>query len=70
MINRIISRTSIPLTGDRRKPGRRVVSPRDLLKSALAAVLGYGKMAQKKLLNMLRVKDAMSEPTIVLSPRP
>jgi CBS domain-containing protein len=45
-----------------------VVSPRDLLKSALAAVLGYGKMAQKKLLNTLRVKDAMSEPAIVISP--
>jgi hypothetical protein len=39
-----------------------VVSARDLLKSALAAVLGYGEMAQKKLLNTLRVKDAMSEP--------
>jgi CBS domain-containing protein len=45
-----------------------VVSPRDLLKSALAAVLGYGEMAQKTLLNTLRVKDAMSEPAIVISP--
>jgi CBS-domain-containing membrane protein len=45
-----------------------VVSPRDFFKSVLAAVLGYGEMAQKKLLNTLRVKDAMSEPAIVISP--
>jgi hypothetical protein len=48
--------------------GGEVVSPRDLSKSALAAALGYDEIARKKLLNTLRVKDAMSEPAIVISP--
>jgi CBS domain-containing membrane protein len=45
-----------------------VVSQRDLFKSALAAALGYGEMAQKKLLKTLRVKEVMSEPAIIISP--
>jgi CBS domain-containing protein len=45
-----------------------VVSQRDLFKSALAAALGYGETAQKKLLKTLRVKEVMSEPAITISP--
>jgi CBS domain-containing protein len=45
-----------------------VVSQRDLFKSALAAALGYGETAQKKLLKTLRVKEVMSEPAIIISP--
>src|SRR4030095_9490356 len=39
-----------------------VVSQRDLFKSALAAALGYGETAQRRLLKTLRVKEVMSEP--------
>jgi CBS domain-containing membrane protein len=45
-----------------------VVSQRDLFKSALAAALGYGETAQKKLLRTLRVKEVMSEPPVTISP--
>jgi CBS domain-containing protein len=45
-----------------------VVSQRDLFKSALAAALGYGETAQRRLLKTLRVKEVMSEPPIVVSP--
>jgi CBS domain-containing protein len=45
-----------------------VVSQRDLFRSALAAALGYGENAQKRLLRTLRVKEVMSEPAITISP--
>jgi CBS domain-containing protein len=45
-----------------------VVSQRDLFKSALAAALGYGETAQKKLLKTLRVKEVMSEPAVTIAP--
>jgi len=45
-----------------------VVSQRDLFRSALAAALGYGENAQKRLLRTLRVKEVMSEPAITVSP--
>jgi CBS-domain-containing membrane protein len=56
----------LPVIDESRVGG--VVSPRDLFKSALAAALGYGEIARKKLLNTLRVKDAMGELAIVISP--
>jgi len=56
----------LPVIDESRVGG--VVSPCDLFKSTLAAALGYGEIARKKLLNTLRVKDAMSEPAIVISP--
>ena len=45
-----------------------VVSQRDLFRSALAAALGYGENAQKRLLRTLRVKEVMQEPAITISP--
>jgi CBS domain-containing protein len=45
-----------------------VVSQRDLFRSALAAALGYGENAQKRLLRTLRVKEVMREPAITISP--
>jgi CBS domain-containing membrane protein len=45
-----------------------VVSQRDLFRSALAAALGYGEKAQKRLLRTIRVKEVMSEPAITVSP--
>jgi CBS domain-containing protein len=45
-----------------------VVSQRDLFRSALAAALGYGENAQKRLLRTIRVKEVMSEPPITVSP--
>lgn len=46
-----------------------VVSQRDLFRSALtAAVLGFGKRAQKAILHTLRVKEVMSEPAITVPP--
>ena len=56
----------LPVIDESRVSG--VVSPRDLFKSALAAALGYGEIVRKKLLNTLRVQDAMGEPPIVISP--
>jgi CBS-domain-containing membrane protein len=56
----------LPVIDESRVGG--VVSPRDLFKSALAAALGYGETAQKKLLKTLRVKEVMSEPAIIISP--
>ena len=45
-----------------------VVSQRDLFRSALAAALGYGENAQKRLLRTIRVKEVMSEPPMTVSP--
>jgi CBS domain-containing membrane protein len=56
----------LPVVDEGRVVG--VVSQRDLFKSALAAALGYGETAQKKLLKTLRVKEVMSEPAIIISP--
>jgi CBS domain-containing protein len=56
----------IPVIDEGRVVG--VVSQRDLFRSALAAALGYGETAQKKLLRTLRVKEVMSEPAIIISP--
>ena len=45
-----------------------VVSQRDLFRSALAAALGYGEKAQKRLLRTLLVKEVMREPAMTVSP--
>jgi CBS domain-containing protein len=45
-----------------------VVSQRDLFRSALAAVLGYGQKAREALLRTVRVKEVMSEPVITIAP--
>jgi CBS domain-containing protein len=55
----------LPIVDEGRVVG--VVSQRDLFRSALAAALGYGENAQKKLLRTLRIKEVMSEPAITVS---
>lgn len=45
-----------------------VVSQRDLFRGALASALGYGAHAQRKLLNMLRVKDVMTSDPVTIGP--
>lgn len=44
-----------------------VLSRRDLFRGALARALGWGSLAQDRLLDTLLVKDAMSEPVITAS---
>lgn len=56
----------IPVLDEGRVVG--VVSQRDLFRSALAAALGYGEHAQKKVLRTIKVKEVMSEPAITVSP--
>jgi acetoin utilization protein AcuB len=45
-----------------------VVSQRDLFQRGLAAALGYGEIAQRKLLHALRAKEVMSAPAVTVSP--
>lgn len=45
-----------------------IVSQRDLFRSALARVLGYGQTAQDKLLDMLLVKEVMTNTVETVSP--
>ncbi len=45
-----------------------IVSQRDLFRGALARALGYGKHAQDRLLESLRVKDVMTNDPITVGP--
>ncbi len=45
-----------------------IVSQRDLFRSALAQALGYGKHAQRKILETLSVKDVMTNDVVTASP--
>lgn len=45
-----------------------IVSQRDLFRGALAKTLGYGQHAQQKLLDILYVKDVMSNDPITIGP--
>ncbi len=45
-----------------------VLSQRDLFRGALARTLGYGEHAQRKLQNMLRVKDVMTTEPVTVDP--
>jgi CBS domain-containing protein len=45
-----------------------VVSQRDLFRSALARALGYGETAQRKLLDMLLVKEIMTRDPVTVAP--
>jgi CBS domain-containing protein len=45
-----------------------IVSQRDLFRGALARTLGYGEHAQQKLLDMLLVKEVMSNEPISVGP--
>lgn len=45
-----------------------ILSQRDLFRSALARVLGYGEHAQEALLSNLLVKDVMSNDPITVTP--
>ena len=54
------------LDGDGEVAG--IISQRDLFRGALARVLGYGEHAQQKLLNILLVKEVMSNEPVSVSP--
>ena len=45
-----------------------IVTQRDLFKDALAQALGYGRHAQRKLLNTLAVKDVMATEVVTTTP--
>jgi CBS domain-containing membrane protein len=45
-----------------------IVSQRDLFRGALAAALGYGQRAHRKVLDTLAVKDVMSTDLVTTSP--
>jgi CBS domain-containing membrane protein len=45
-----------------------IVTQRDLFRDALAQALGYGKHAQRKLLDTLSVKDVMATEVVTSSP--
>ncbi len=45
-----------------------IVTQRDLFRDALAQALGYGKHAQRKLLNTLSVKEVMTSDVVTISP--
>ena len=45
-----------------------IVTQRDLFRDALAEALGYGRHAQRKLLDTLSVKDVMATEVVTASP--
>jgi len=45
-----------------------IVTQRDLFRDALAQALGYGKHAQRKILDTLSVKDVMATEVVITSP--
>jgi CBS domain-containing membrane protein len=45
-----------------------IVTQRDLFRDALAQALGYGKDAQRKLLDSLAVKDVMTSQVVTVRP--
>jgi CBS domain-containing protein len=45
-----------------------VVGRNDLFPQGLAGALGYGAVAQRKLLHVVRVKEVMSQPPITITP--
>jgi CBS domain-containing membrane protein len=45
-----------------------IVTQRDLFRDALAQALGYGKHAQRKLLDSLAVKDVMTTDVVTVRP--
>jgi CBS domain-containing membrane protein len=45
-----------------------IVTQRDLFRDALAQALGYGKHAQRKLLDSLAVKDVMTTEVVAIRP--
>jgi CBS domain-containing protein len=45
-----------------------IVTQRDLFRDALAQALGYGKHAQRKLLDSLAVKDVMATEVVTIRP--
>ena len=45
-----------------------IVTQRDLFRDALAQALGYGKHAQRKILDTLSVKDVMATEVVTVSP--
>jgi CBS domain-containing protein len=46
-----------------------VISEKDLLRSTVAAAMGYGERGRKALLRTLLVKEVMSEPAVTIAPQ-
>jgi CBS domain-containing protein len=46
-----------------------IVSQRDMFRGALAAALGYGELAQRKLLGTLVVKEVMTTDVVTTTPQ-
>lgn len=58
----------LPVLDDDGKTLVGIVTQRDLFRDALAQALGYGKDAQRKLLDSLAVKDVMTSEVITVRP--
>src|SRR5277367_4139805 len=58
----------LPVVDDDGKKLVGIVTQRDLFRDALAQALGYGKHAQRKLLDTLSVKDVMATEVVTASP--
>ena len=58
----------LPVLDDDGKSLVGILTQRDLFRDALAQALGYGKHAQRKLLDSLAVKDVMATAVITVMP--
>jgi CBS domain-containing membrane protein len=58
----------LPVVDDNDQTLVGIVTQRDLFRDALAQALGYGKHAQRKILDTLSVKDVMNTSVISITP--
>jgi CBS domain-containing membrane protein len=58
----------LPVLDDDRQLLVGIVSQRDLFRDALAQALGYGRHAQRKILDTLSVKDVMATDVVTIKP--
>jgi CBS domain-containing membrane protein len=58
----------LPVVDDDGEALAGIVTQRDLFRDALAQALGYGKHAQRKILDTLAVKDVMNTDVITTTP--
>jgi CBS domain-containing protein len=56
----------LPIVEGKRLVG--IVSQRDLFRSALAGILGWGHKTRKTLLKTIQIKEIMSTPVVTVSP--
>jgi CBS-domain-containing membrane protein len=58
----------LPVVDDDGQTLAGIVTQRDLFRDALAQALGYGKHAQRKILDTLAVKDVMNTDVVTTGP--